>query len=427
MNRFLLLFFFFCSFSVCAQVTKVSNANVKRYKIKSEIQKEDRYENGKLTANYDTMALTTFNKDGNILKVLYYGRTDLENVYDEKGRVIKCVFDYDSIFCKYDEQGNEIETKTYPIYPPSASYSRTTRKFDENGVLLEEMEFNDDTGSYLKSLRSSMRYFPKEKRRELFSRELNTITITYYNEKDQVVEIKSGNKGSYMQFGIGNEIWNFKENEISDTLTANYKFSYGGETVYAHLYTSYIAEYNENGFLKEMRSYDSRDSLTGISKYNENGKLVETFFSVGKNKGKNEMKYDASGNKISEIHFYNGKLGTEKTFVYWENDSIKEEERKLWDSNSGNLRNHDIIKYDNKGRLVQRTGWAGDTVIIDKVYNTYNKKDQLISKYEYHYNGGMTIDYKTELKYSRNGLLARQTNYSKGKLDRKIKYGYTYY
>lgn len=167
-----------------------------------------------------------------------------------------------------------------------------------------------------------------------------------------------------------------KSNNIMEIDRIEFLINPENKPVHGHKLTTVI--YDSSGLMKETNVFDSAGKLLYkyLYDYNPNGNRIKTirYDARGDTNKYYDYSYNEYGNKIKSVR-YNPDGKPDETYIYKYDDS-------------GNLTEE--FWYDVNKKLEYKIEYENDDGVKES-YETYNGKDELVSKYNFKYNNQRKI------------------------------------
>jgi len=404
---------------------------------------ESIYNNGESRLNRKTCLKTdntfdfkceyTYDENGKLLNEIEYTYTNdewvyskkTEYTYDDKGdKSNKKEYLYRSgqwlLRHEYIYINNEEKEVLVIVYKGVEYKSKTEYKYDENGNMVESIDYNFNYGDW-----QSYRSIENE-----YDENGNILTYTVYNlyglEKEIYLKIvytyDNTNKRIYYYYSNGalksyEEFWYIDDQWVKKN---GFILINGIEQM---VYSLNIIDDQINS--KDEMTYDANGNLLTFTSYKPiNGEWVKTM--------ENETIYDASGNIIKTVHLeYNNELVVGYKYEFTRNESGDVLTRTYYTfSNDEWVKNSEYIFINGNELETYQMNYIEEietTVILENKYNEIGKLIFGIS-IGYNSNNEITSGVKHELTYDANGntLSHIESKYENNGWIYNYKYEYTY-
>ena len=260
----------------------------------------------------------------------------------EKIKSIKSwVHDGEESFLKtnieFDNNGNEIVKELY--YGPNELESKTINRFNEKGLLLEEVNYGEDNeiadstiyerNEEDKLVKSIMTFADGSKTIKTYLREKEGKEITLsevsdegeFESKERIVLDEKGNVIHRISFDENDNIIEQHKFEFSDNKDILKEITFEGEVLFSE--THFIYDENNNLVKRVTQNAEGKTIEWALYKYDENGKNIEQQYG---DYSLYKMEYNTKGLLVREQKVNAmGVVDYSKNYVYNEEDLLIEE------------------------------------------------------------------------------------------------------
>lgn len=312
----------------------------------------------------------------------------------------------------------DYETK-FLIFQKKYDQDSMGYQYNNNGKLIEETDNNNY--NYQGKLRTLHKYDERNNKTEY-------IKLYEFGQSDT----------SFNKYDMNNNLIE----KINPIETCNYKYDNRGNVIEVkggifkvHLFL----KYNEKNKIEKIESYydnklSSTTEMVYINNKNQSQELTYTDSILTKERIYN-YKNDSTltdesiteyyANKSENIESCNLRLIYSKEIKIYQKDTVLLEIKRYKYDEEGNVINREILKYDDRSRLIYSENRFKNQAGIYKYINKYNDRDELIEQTSYTVNNPIPLVEKYKYKYDKKGNWIEKIikdKYSKGIFTREIEY-----